>query len=121
MTAEMVQEYQENGFIRVDDFLDAAELEQWRVALEEAVEQRGRLKLPTVDDGHPVDEEQWADSQPVAAGPYTQRLQLWRTHDHFRKVFLDPKLGEMVTIQCILNGQSSPVERQVGGCNNRRL
>lgn len=100
VTPEMVREYQENGFIRVDNFLDAAELEQWRVALDEAVEQRGGvgaggLKLPTVDDAHPVDEEQWMDSQPAAAGPYTQRLQLWRTHDHFRNVFLDPKLGEM--------------------------
>lgn len=102
VTPEMVREYQTNGFVRVDDFLDAAELEQWRVALDEAVEQRGGigpggLKLPTVDERHPVDEAQWTDTSRAASGPYTQRLQLWRTHDHFRKVFLDPKLGEMVT------------------------
>ena len=70
------------------------------VALDEAVEDRGGigpggLKLPTVDDAHPVNEESWTDGAAPASGPYTQRLQLWRTHDFFRKVFLDPGLGKM--------------------------
>jgi hypothetical protein len=61
VTPEVVREYQENGFIRVDGFLDLAELEQWRAALDDAIEQRGGLgpgglKLPTVDDAHPVNE-----------------------------------------------------------------
>ena len=70
------------------------------VALDEAVEDRGGvgpggLKLPTVDEAHPVNEESWTDGAAPASGPYTQRLQLWRTHDFFRKVFLDPGLGKM--------------------------
>eukprot|EP01052_Picozoa_sp_SAG31_P024157 SAG31_NODE_2036_length_6607_cov_5.713430_8_plen_175_part_00 len=109
VTAAMVREYQRNGFIRVDGFLDTDELQHWRVALDEAVEQRGGvgaggLKLPTVDDDHPVDEEQWRDGQTPATGPYTQRLQLWKTHEHFRKIFLDPKLGEMVTKLACVSG-----------------
>jgi hypothetical protein len=109
VTPAMVAEYQERGFIRVDDFLDGAELEAWREALDEAVEQRGGvgaggLKLPTVDDAHPVNEEQWKDSAPSAVGPYTQRLQLWRTHDHFRRIFLDAQLGEMVTKLACVSG-----------------
>ena len=55
----------------------------------------GGLKLPTVDEAHPVNEESWTDGAAPASGPYTQRLQLWRTHDFFRKVFLDPGLGKM--------------------------
>ena len=66
-----------------------------------AVVDRGGLKLPTVDAAHPVDAAKWTDANADASGaspptgPYTQRLQLWRTHPHFRRVFLDGGLGRM--------------------------
>eukprot|EP01048_Picozoa_sp_COSAG05_P005255 COSAG05_NODE_307_length_11680_cov_162.848804_5_plen_314_part_00 len=90
-----ISQYRSDGFCTVPDFLDPAELEQWRAALDEAVDNRAGLKLPTIDDQDPVDTRQWTDTNPVASGPYTQRLQLWRTHEHFRHVFLDPALGKM--------------------------
>jgi phytanoyl-CoA hydroxylase len=95
LTAAQISAYRRDGFVQIDGFLEPAELQTWRVALDEAVANRDGLKLPTVDESHPVDESKWIDDAAVASGPYTQRLQLWRTHPHFHKVFLDPKLGCM--------------------------
>lgn len=38
--------YNENGYLIIEDFLTAEELEQWRHAVTEAVRQRNGLKMP---------------------------------------------------------------------------
>jgi phytanoyl-CoA hydroxylase len=109
LSPAQVQQYRRHGFVQVNDFLDGAELEQWRAALDEAVAQRGgvgrgALKLPTMNSTHPVDVQKWTDHLPASAGPYTQRLQLWQTHPHFRRVFLDPQLGRMAAQLAAVSG-----------------
>ena len=42
---EPIESYRENGVIVIEDFLSAQELETWRNAVEEAVAERGRLRI----------------------------------------------------------------------------
>ncbi len=40
ITEDQVANYQENGFLVIENFLDADELENWRIQVGEAIQQR---------------------------------------------------------------------------------
>ena len=46
VTQQQIDDYRENGFLLIENFLDTDELVFWREAVTEAVEQRGGRKLP---------------------------------------------------------------------------
>lgn len=46
LTAEQIATYEQDGFLLVDNFLSATELEEWRVAVTEAVAERNGQKMP---------------------------------------------------------------------------
>ena len=45
VTQAEIDFYQENGFVVIDDFLTAPELETWREAVDDAIEQRGKQRI----------------------------------------------------------------------------
>ena len=46
VTQQQIDDYRENGFLLIENFLDTDELPFWREAVTETVEQRGDRKLP---------------------------------------------------------------------------
>ena len=78
--------YRKNGFVVIDDFLDAAELETWRRHVGEAVAQRGRRKLA---DGSRIEEDDYY------ARVFAQRINLWNDHAGMRELMFDERLGKM--------------------------
>ncbi|MBT4101626.1 MAG: phytanoyl-CoA dioxygenase family protein [Gemmatimonadetes bacterium] len=86
LTAELIDHYRTQGFVVIDNFLDADELATWRQAVDDAVEQRQDRKLA---HGDSREGDSYYDKV------FTQRLNLWMDHDGVRQLMLDPRLGQM--------------------------
>lgn len=87
LTPEQIQSYQHNGFIVIENFLDAAELEEWRRCTEEAVSER--LGAPTQYLTNQT------DPNTFYAQVFTQCLRLADTHAGMRKLIFDRRIGRM--------------------------
>lgn len=98
VTDKQIADYQEKGFIAIDGFLDAAELETWRAVTQEAVDQRLAAQRETgqASDG-PTGAllNNQADPDAYYAQVFTQCLKLADSHDGMRKLMHDPRLGEL--------------------------
>jgi phytanoyl-CoA hydroxylase len=94
ITPQQISFYQDNGYIVIEDFLNAEELETWRLAVTEAVEQRKGQKMPgkTIkvgeDDGINNDAEYFNKV-------FDQMINLWQTNEKVKQLMFDPKIGEM--------------------------
>ncbi len=47
LTTDEIESYRDNGFVVIEDFLDAAELEDWRAVVGTAVAERSGRNSPT--------------------------------------------------------------------------
>ncbi|GAB3263375.1 phytanoyl-CoA dioxygenase family protein [Larkinella harenae] len=94
LTDEQIRDYQTNGFILIENFLDAEELEHWRTVVMQAVRERAGQKMPGKavmvgdDDGINEDTEFFGKV-------FDQLLNLWQTNEDVRELMLDPRIGEM--------------------------
>jgi phytanoyl-CoA hydroxylase len=85
-TQQQVTFYRDNGFVVIEDFLDPAELELWRNAIDHATGARttrlaGRADMPN----------EYVDNV------FTQRVNLWATDAKMKELMLDPRLGQLAT------------------------
>jgi phytanoyl-CoA hydroxylase len=87
LTREQIDSYRQNGFLVVDGFLDANELEAWRTATAEAVEAR----LNAASYLHNQNDPDGYYSQ-----VFMQALKLREVHEGMRKLMDDPKLGKVI-------------------------
>lgn len=90
LSSQQIADYAENGFVVIDDFLDAAELEQWRMAVDEAVAARGTLKMA----GRGA-EQRWHSGDSYYDNVFVQRINLWQDNEKMRQLMLDARIGEM--------------------------
>lgn len=95
LTASQINFYQENGYLLVEDFLDKNELELWRAAVGEAVEQRGGRKWPGSDVKTGEDDGINSDAE-YYGKVFDQMLNLWQTNDKVKQIMLDANIGKMV-------------------------
>jgi phytanoyl-CoA hydroxylase len=86
LTSQQIADYRENGYIVIDGFLDAAELEEWRRCTEEAVKIRIE-KTPLLHNQTNPDD--------YYAQVFTQAIKLADVHEGMRRIMHDPKLGKM--------------------------
>jgi len=85
LCADEIEAFRTNGFLVIENFLDASELDEWRRCTDEAVEQRmGSLSL-----------HNQADPDAYYAQVFVQCLRLADTHAGMRKLMLDPRLGHV--------------------------
>ena len=92
LSPEQVNKYQEQGFLIVEGFLSAPELEQWREALQEAVQARKGKKMPDREDVYGKGDD--ADKN-YFDQVFDQLINLWMDNEKMRKVMLDERLGKM--------------------------
>lgn len=91
---EQISFYQENGYVVIEDFLNADELEQWRNAVREAIEERNGQKMPgkslkvNEDDGINKDADYFNKV-------FDQLLNLWQTNATMKKIMVDERIGKM--------------------------
>ncbi len=86
VTQDQIDFYQENGYVIIEDFLNAAELEAWRQFVGEAADGRGKRKLA---DGRMMEEDNYN------ARVFAQRINLWTDHPGMRRLMIDDRLGKM--------------------------
>ena len=91
--------YADNGYLVVEEFLDASELERWRDAVDEAVQDRGgqRFSRPTAIDSEVNQSTEAEEQRAYYDRVFTQRVNLWQTNDKVRELMFDPALGRVAT------------------------
>ncbi len=100
---EQVTFYQANGFVSIDDFLSPDELEHWRNAVMNAVNERAGKKMPGKDIL--VGEDDGINED---AGYYSkvfdQLLNLWQTNEEVKKLMTDERIGKMAATLAGVDG-----------------
>ncbi|MEZ4866372.1 MAG: phytanoyl-CoA dioxygenase family protein [Caldilineaceae bacterium] len=96
LTQTQIETYQANGFLVLENFLDATELEEWRAVVDEAVTGRGRVRIP----GHGEE----ADNDSYYNNVFIQRVNLWQSNEQMRKLMLDPRLGKLAATLAGVDG-----------------
>jgi ectoine hydroxylase-related dioxygenase (phytanoyl-CoA dioxygenase family) len=93
------QLFADQGYLVVEEFLGPPELEQWRSAVDEGLQQRGgqRFSFATAVESGDSDSPETLEQQDYYNRVFVQRLNLWQTNDKVRELMLDPVLGRAVT------------------------
>jgi phytanoyl-CoA hydroxylase len=98
--------YAQQGFLVVDEFLDAGELEEWRGAVDHAVTERGRQLL-----AFQTSEEESSKAAAVSQEErdyydevFTQRNNLWQTDAHLQRLLFQTDLGHYVADVADIDG-----------------
>ncbi len=86
ITPEQVEQYQEQGFIVLENFFDAAELEHWREVTADAI----KLRLA---DAQGLTNQ--ADPDAFYAQVFTQCLRLADIHEGMAELIFDERLGKV--------------------------
>ena len=83
---EQIEAYRTNGFLVIENFIEADELDTWRRYTQEAVNERLAASGPLSNQ---------ADPDNFYARVFIQCLKLADSHAGMRSLMLDPRLGEM--------------------------
>lgn len=94
LSAAQIAQYQENGFLVVEDFLTKDELETWRHAVGQAIENRHGNKLPDRASVYGKGDEKEKDYYDKV---FEQMINLWKDNESVRKLILDERIGKMAT------------------------
>src|SRR4026207_1168726 len=94
LTPNQIKSYQDNGFIVIEDFLSAEELDHWRKAVTKAVEERAGIKIPgkNIKTGEADGINEDSDYFPEV---FDQLLNLGQTSDEVKELMVDQKIGKM--------------------------
>lgn len=95
LSSQQIADYRENGFLVVEGFLDANELENWRRCTEEAIPKR-------ISTGEHLHNQNDPDS--YYAQVFTQAIKLADVHEGMRHIMHDPRLGKVVAEVAGING-----------------
>jgi ectoine hydroxylase-related dioxygenase (phytanoyl-CoA dioxygenase family) len=94
LTAREIEAYRADGFVVVEDFLDADELDQWRTVVGHAVAERHGRKFANQDVL--IGEDDGINPDAAYYGKvFDQLLNLWQTNESMKQLILDPRIGEM--------------------------
>lgn len=89
-----IEQYQENGFLVIDNFLNAEELEYWRQAVDEAIVERKGQKMPGKDIR--VGEDDGINKDTAYYNKvFDQMINLWQTNAKVRQLMLNEHIGRM--------------------------
>jgi ectoine hydroxylase-related dioxygenase (phytanoyl-CoA dioxygenase family) len=89
ITEEQVKQYDDSGFLVIEDFLNADELQTWRTDVDEAVAQR----LEATSGSANFLENNQADPDAYYSQVFTQCLKLADTHAGMHELMHDERLG----------------------------
>ena len=94
---DQISDYQRNGFLVIENFLDEAELADWRQNVDEAVDQRIHAPKPALTN-------LTDDEDSYYAQVFLQCIKLADTHAGMRRLLLDPRLGELAAALAGVDG-----------------
>ncbi len=113
-TQEQISFFRDNGFLVIENFLDASELEHWRQVTQEAVDQRlASLQNPGAGDSvndavAEIEANRLKVNEADADGYYsqvfTQCVKLADSHAGMRELMFDPRLGKLAATLAGVDG-----------------
>lgn len=103
ITSTQVEFYQKNGYVIIEDFLSDKELEQWREAVTQAVEERKGQKIPG-KEGQVGEDDGINEDAEYFAKVFDQMINLWQTNEQVKTLMCDPRIGEMAARLAGVNG-----------------
>ena len=86
LTTSQITSYRQNGYLAIENLLDASELATWRQAIDRAVDD-----TVSSNDSH----HNQRDPDAYYSRVFVQCVNLWKTHDAVRELALDANLGRM--------------------------
>jgi phytanoyl-CoA hydroxylase len=92
LTSKQVNEYRQNGFLVVDNFLEPDELAEWQLALDEALFNRKGNKMPDRKEVFGKGDDADKDYFNLV---FDQLINLWVDNEKMRRIMLDERLGKM--------------------------
>jgi phytanoyl-CoA hydroxylase len=93
LTEEQTEQYQDQGFLVIEGFLNAEELQTWRTCTDEAVEQR--LAATSGSKAGILESlSNQSNSDDYYAQVFTQCLKLAESHSGMRELIYDERLGK---------------------------
>ena len=101
ITKEQIDFYRENGFVIIENFLNADELSFWREAVDEAVQKRNGNKLPDRAKVYGEGDDKDAD---YYDNVFDQLLNLWMDNEKMRHIMLDVRIGQMAAMLAGVDG-----------------
>ncbi len=105
LSAEQVAYFQDSGFVVIENWLDASELEEWRHCAQEAVDQRLSASVKPAEGTNLLDTlTNQGDPGAYYAKVFTQCLKLAETHPGMHKLMHDPRLGKMAATLAGVDG-----------------
>ena len=89
LTAQQIRRYRDDGFLVLHDFLDAAELERWRRAVDEGVARQLGNSQPEIK----VFDNQQRGQRNEAV--FVQCVNMWKVSAPIRELVLSARLGRL--------------------------
>ena len=97
ISKEQIAQYQKDGFIIIEDFLNPEEVAHWSKTIDKAVRDRKGTKFPHSDVK--TGDDDWINKEADFFGKvFDQIINLWQTDENVKKLILDPKIGKMATL-----------------------
>jgi ectoine hydroxylase-related dioxygenase (phytanoyl-CoA dioxygenase family) len=96
VTQDEVEFYQTNGYIVLHDFLTPDELEEWRTAVDEAIQHRGKQRILNRD--LKINEDSYYNNV------FVQRVNLWQDNPAIRNLIIDGRLGKLAATLAGVDG-----------------
>jgi phytanoyl-CoA hydroxylase len=87
LSDEQVFRYREDGFLKIEKFLNTDELNNWRARIDNAVNTRDE-RIPGFNDGGHLGDDYYDNV-------FKQRVNLWQTSDAVRGLVLNENIGRM--------------------------
>ena len=95
LTADQLDQYDSHGFVIIENLLTTAELATWRSAVDEAVRERGGVKIPGTDIKTGGDDGINKGDAEYFGNVFDQLVNLWQTNERVKTLMLHEQLGEL--------------------------
>ncbi len=92
LSIEQIEKFQNDGYIVIEDFLSAQELELWREALSDAIAKRKGFKMPDRKEVYGKGDD---NDKTYYNNVFDQLINLWQDNEKMRMIMLDERLGKM--------------------------
>ncbi|WP_219223166.1 phytanoyl-CoA dioxygenase family protein [Pedobacter antarcticus] len=101
LSTQEIAQYQKDGFLVIEDFLNTEELSFWREALDEAIKNRNGNKMPGRKEVYGKGDD---NDKSYYDNVFDQLLNLWQDNEKMKSIMLDERLGKMAADLCGADG-----------------
>lgn len=90
---KQIADYQENGFLVYDGFLNKNEIIDLKNAINNSINEMGENKIAGREKSQKFEDKEGENYNETV---YLQRINLWKINKYIKKIFTDKSLGEML-------------------------